>query len=55
MFPGLPEIRDGYLYPNELPGLGIDIDEALAAEHPCGDIVEQWTQTRRPDGSSARP
>jgi mannonate dehydratase len=55
MFPGLPEIRDGYLYPNELPGLGIDIDEDLAAKHPCEDIVEHWTQTRRPDGSSARP
>ena len=55
MFPGLPQVREGYLYPNELPGLGIDIDEAIAAEHPCGDIVEQWTQTRRPDGSSARP
>ncbi len=55
MFPGLPEVKDGYLYPNDGPGLGIDIDEAVAAEHPCEDIVEQWTQTRRPDGSSARP
>lgn len=55
MFPGLPEVRDGYLYPNDLPGLGIDIDEQLAAEHPCGQIVEQWTQTRLPDGSPARP
>jgi mannonate dehydratase len=55
MFPGLPEVRDGYLYPNDMPGLGIDIDESLAAEHPCEDVVEQWTQTRRPDGSSARP
>ncbi len=55
MFPGLPEVRDGYLYPNERPGLGIELDESLAAEHPCDDIVEEWTQTRRPDGSSARP
>ena len=55
MFPGLPTIADGYLYPNERPGLGIEIDEELAAQHPCEDIVEQWTQTRRPDGSSARP
>lgn len=55
MFPGLPTISDGYLYPNERPGLGIEIDEELAAQHPCEDIVEQWTQTRRPDGSSARP
>lgn len=55
MFPGLPTITDGYLYPNDLPGLGIDIDESLAAQNPCADIVEKWTQTRRPDGSSTRP
>ncbi len=55
MFPGLPQVMDGYLYPNDLPGLGIDIDEDLAAEFPVEEIVEQWTQTRRPDGSPARP
>lgn len=55
MFPGLPEVADGYLYPNARPGLGIDIDEQLAAAHPARDGVEEWTQTRRPDGSSARP
>ncbi len=55
MFPGLPVVREGYLYPNEQPGLGIDIDETLAAQYPCGDLVEQWTQTRLPDGSPARP
>lgn len=55
MFPGLPVIENGYLYPNDQPGLGIDIDEDLAAKYPCGDIIEQWTQTRLPDGSPARP
>ncbi len=55
MFPGLPEVRAGYLYPNEQPGLGIEIDEDLAAQYPCQEIVEQWTQTRLPDGSPARP
>ncbi len=55
IFPGLPEVRNGYLYPNDKPGLGIDINETLAAEHPCQEIVEQWTQTRLPDGSPARP
>jgi mannonate dehydratase len=55
MFPGLPEVRDGYLYPNAQPGLGIEIDEALAARYPCESIVEQWTQTRLPDGSPTRP
>ncbi len=55
MFPGLPQVRQGYLYPNDRPGLGIDIVEKLAAEYPCQDIVEQWTQTRLPDGSPTRP
>lgn len=55
MFPGLPEVRDGYLYPNDRPGLGIEIDEQLAARYPCQEIVEQWTQARLPDGSPVRP
>jgi mannonate dehydratase len=55
MFPGLPEVRNGYMYPNDKPGLGIDIDEKLAAKYPCQDTVEFWTQTRWPDGSPARP
>jgi len=55
MFPGLPVVRDGYMYPNDQPGLGIDIDEKLAARYPCTDEVIQWTQTRLPDGSPVRP
>jgi mannonate dehydratase len=55
MFPGLPEVRDGYMYPNDKPGLGIDINEELAAEYPVQDTIEQWTQTRWPDGSPVRP
>jgi mannonate dehydratase len=55
MFPGLPECRNGYLYPNDQPGLGIDIDETLAAKYPCEDKVEWWTQTRLPDGGPTRP
>jgi mannonate dehydratase len=55
MFPGLPEVRNGYLYPNDKPGLGLDIDEALAAEYPPQDEVIQWTQARLPDGTPARP
>jgi mannonate dehydratase len=55
MFPGLPEVRNGYMYPSDGPGLGIDIDEKLAAKYPCTNEVIQWTQTRLPDGSPARP
>ncbi len=55
MFPGTPQVRDGYMLPNEAPGLGIDIDEALAARYPPQEKVEWWTQARLPDGSPARP
>jgi len=36
MFPGMGEIRKGYLYDSGKPGLGLDIDEALAAKYPMG-------------------
>ncbi len=55
IFPGLPEVRNGYMYPNQQPGLGIDINEELAAKYPCQDEVIEWTQTRLPDGSPTRP
>ena len=55
IFPGMPELRNGYLYPSDKPGLGIDINEDLAAKYPCKDEVEWWTQTRLPDGSPTRP
>jgi mannonate dehydratase len=55
MFPGTPEVRHGYLYANDKPGLGIDMDEAIAAKYPCQDFVEEWTQTRLPDGTAVRP
>ena len=55
IFPGLPEVRNGYLYLNDQPGLGIDINEALATKYPPQDEIIQWTQARLPDGTPARP
>jgi mannonate dehydratase len=34
MFPGIGEIRRGYLYGSGKPGLGLDIDEKIAAKYP---------------------
>lgn len=39
MFPGMAEIRKGYLYGSDKPGLGIDIDEALVAKNPMGGFI----------------
>ncbi|MFV0401198.1 MAG: enolase C-terminal domain-like protein [Oscillospiraceae bacterium] len=55
VFPGSPELRNGYVYANDKPGLGIDIDEALAAKYPCDEGVTTWTQTRLPDGTYNTP
>jgi mannonate dehydratase len=38
MFPGIAEIRKGYLYDSGRPGLGIDIDEELALKNPLGPM-----------------
>ncbi len=35
VFPGTPVIKQGFLYINEAPGLGIDIDEKEARKYPC--------------------
>jgi mannonate dehydratase len=56
VFPGCPEVRGGYMYPNGRPGLGIDIDEAAAARFPAGEhVYGDWAQARIPDGTVARP
>jgi len=55
MFPGLPPVKAGYVYPNERPGLGIEFDEKLAAKFPCTDENPEWTVSRLPDGTLWRP
>ena len=55
VFPGLPEYKDGYVYPNDKPGLGVDLDEKEAAKYPCRNDVTTWTQTRNYDGSLVTP
>lgn len=58
VFPGCPETKDGYLYANEAPGLGIDIDEKLASKFPHAEepsFEHSWGTTRRRDGTVIRP
>ena len=55
VFPGLPEFRQGYVYANDKPGLGVDLDEVEAAKYPCEAGVTTWTQTRLRDGSLQTP
>ena len=55
VFDGLPECRSGFVYANERPGLGIELDEREAAKYPCTAGVTTWTQTRLMDGSLQTP
>ena len=57
VFPGCPELKDGYLWSNDLPGLGIDVDEELAAKFPFPEhpLNGGWAPVRRADGTVIRP
>ena len=57
VFPGCPEVRDGHMWPNDRPGLGIDIDEKLAAKFPFKERAYggAWDTVRRADGSMVKP
>jgi mannonate dehydratase len=55
VFPGCPEIKGGYLYANDEPGLGIDIDEKLAAKFPYKTPGRNRGTDRLLDGTIVRP
>jgi mannonate dehydratase len=55
VFQGTPTVKEGYMFVNEAPGLGIDIDEEKAAKYPPGGYNYRWTQVRKPDGTPVRP
>jgi mannonate dehydratase len=57
VFRGTLVARQGYLYANESPGWGIEVDEKAAAKFPFppamqrNDIYSGWVETRRLDGT----
>jgi len=58
VFHGCPEWKDGYLWVNESPGWGIEVDEKAAAKYPFGfgergekeRLNGGWGEIRRRDG-----
>ncbi|MFC7584894.1 enolase C-terminal domain-like protein [Nonomuraea antimicrobica] len=56
-FPGTINPRQGYLYPHDAPGWGVDLDEKAAAKHPpATHLHERWAaRVRRPDGGLEAP
>jgi mannonate dehydratase len=59
VFAGCPETKDGYMLAQEKPGLGMEVDEKLAAKFPIPDgppnFDYSWGTTRRKDGTIIRP
>ncbi len=58
VFPGCPTAKDGYMYAQEAPGFGMDLDEKVAAKFPFPDGANfdySWGTTRRKDGTVIRP
>ena len=59
VFVGCPEVKNGYMLAQERPGLGIEVDEKLAARFPIPagppNFDYSWGTTRRKDGTVIRP
>jgi mannonate dehydratase len=53
VFSGCPTMSKGYMSVNEVPGLGVDINEKEAAKYPIG-TKSNW-QVRKTDGTIIRP
>jgi mannonate dehydratase len=54
IFPGCATKENGYVFVNEAPGLGIDINENLAAKFPLDNSAGNWTVRKR-DGTIISP
>jgi mannonate dehydratase len=58
VFPGCPQMRKGYMYLNEKPGIGVDVDEKLAAKYPFQPFPAGTGfrfPIRKSDGTQIRP
>jgi mannonate dehydratase len=59
VFQGCPVLKNGYVYANERPGWGIEVDEKAAARYPFGSFETGerrrlnggWGEVRRRDGT----
>ena len=58
VFDGYPVVKDGYVYANEKPGWGVEINEKAAAKYPFGSETGErkklnggWGVVRRADGT----
>ncbi len=55
VFPDSPRPEQGYLYPIERAGIGVEMAEEAAQAFPVVYRPHEWTQSRLPDGSLHTP
>lgn len=58
VFPGAPELKNGYFHVSDRPGFGVDIDEKLAGRFPVSadpPFPYRWGNVRRKDGTVVKP
>ncbi|MEG3109994.1 enolase C-terminal domain-like protein [Pantoea sp. T14] len=55
VFPGAPEVKQGYVYPPQQAGIGVTFNAERAAQHPLVYRPHEWTQSRLPDGTIHTP
>ena len=57
MMSGIGRIEKGYLYGSDRPGIGVDIDEKIAAKYPIGELNNggAYGTDRAMDGSVVKP
>jgi mannonate dehydratase len=58
VFPGCPQLKNGYYHASDRPGLGIDLNEQLAGRFPIKDDPSfdmNWGNVRRRDGTIVKP
>ncbi|MPN33075.1 D-galactonate dehydratase family member [bioreactor metagenome] len=55
VFTGIPEMRNGYAYVNDKPGLGVELVESALKRYPAKEEIWHWTQYRMPDSTVLWP
>lgn len=55
IFPNTVTVKDGYIYPIQAVGIGVDFNPEIAAQYPVIYRPHEWTQARLPNGAIHTP